>query len=331
MSKRDELKAERDELAQINDNRRAEIDERAARIAAIDAELAKLPVLPEGWIPASEPPKGVRDYRNVEALLNCYHWAGTEAKRVAWFDSDTSVWRHADCDSEGVYPPIDGTVACWREIPADWLAAQPEPKYPRYFRHKEYIEGDAAYMRFDIVAVNVSREGHGTVSCCPIDRAEAWVNKGDWLEITEAEAEAMVKPKPEPSHEELVAHLRNEPVKPVPAKVEPTTERLMYLSDTAHYTPSAFDHEVREIVRRVEAADHSVDLRTLWEPMQAKHREASWWLAKVQSDGGSVRLAMVYYDDEGNRGAGWYYSHHSKVNDTILAFADPAKLIGGGE
>jgi predicted nuclease with TOPRIM domain len=170
MTDRTELQRERDELAQINDNRRAEIEERAARIAAIDAELAKLP---EGW---------------------------------------TTTKRCVKVATSRLLAIIDGMVE---------QAAQ----------HQDF----AAVAEWNIVRATV------------------------------------------------------------------------------------------------EAAPHSVDLRTLWEEPGEKHTKTSGdaWLAKVVSDDGEIDIETVYYKHE------WIIANaHVSLESRgyrILALANPAKLIGGGE
>jgi hypothetical protein len=76
----------------------------------------KRPAIPEGWTPASEPPRGVNPNRNVEIMYTdgttAYGWYSPIAKKWFFYGNDRPAnWS----DIGGANDYIDG-VLCWREM-----------------------------------------------------------------------------------------------------------------------------------------------------------------------------------------------------------------------
>jgi hypothetical protein len=316
MSNRTELTAERERLQKGCEAAQRTYDDWQARIVAIDAELAR-PQLPEGWTPVSElPAEG--DVTNYRVLLHGWQSAtrsrGDDYEAVAWYSHLGEQWNHPHSGER-----VAETVVAYKPLSLDWIApAKPEPKYPRYFRHVDKIGSNIAYVRFDSPGIEYGAcvRFDGTVDasgpCWSEERADKLVSNGDWLEITAAEAEAMVTPK-----------------------VEPTTERLaeaFYLSHSC-INRELSDADYNAIRHRITAYPRLIDPATLWEPVGERHEvDGKPWLAQLAGHAGFfVAKWLEHYGR-------WDVTYpdgmvRSSPHVTVTRIADPARLlpaIGGG-
>lgn len=305
---RTELQRERDKLERDNEGATNGIALRQKRIAAIDAQLAR-PALPEGWTAADMPPSKFKCVIIVDGADALKDDPADGRWAMAFHDGTEWCWPGAwDC-------AFKGCVFAWREIPADWLATP--AKYPRYFRHRVTIGNNIAYVRFD---------GDGAGYCIRFDgsehrpcnwdedEADSFVRNGVWLEITAAEAEAMVKP----AVKECLT-------------TEPTTERLVKLATCAGYDRTRAEQD--EIVRRIRAADRS-GLCGLWEEPSERHNVAGKaWLVQPRSPFEGGNLGFGWYTPKDNAWLVTFCDEPDPVlvdDRDILALADPSRLIGGG-
>jgi hypothetical protein len=95
------------------------IDATSTEIAAIDAELAKLP---EGWTDATE----VDHNKCVRVLFEGWNDAtgdgdiATECEAVAWWSLTDEYWCWP-----GTTKRVKHNIVAWKPLSLDWLAAHP--------------------------------------------------------------------------------------------------------------------------------------------------------------------------------------------------------------
>ena len=173
------------------------LEARTAKVRAeLDAELAR-PVVPEGWTDVGTPPHDC-------ATVRLYYEArGRRLVAPAYYNIETGEWYIDESSTGAAMVQIHGKPICWQRCPADWLAdwLAPKPteavaKYPRYFRHRtRFWDGVTAYIRTDDAAMGVvvDRDGKERTPFPDGGLADEAVRRGEWLEITAAQAEAMVE------------------------------------------------------------------------------------------------------------------------------------------
>lgn len=308
MTTKSELAAERRLCETKVETAQRVLSKAQARIAEIDAQLAR-PVLPAGWVDASEPPKYGR---YVLALVRRPPLVPDRERVIIAFFGDDGVWR-LPMNADRINMPAGFPILAWRELPDDWLAPA-EARYPRYFKSTEDTWPLSAYVRIDgeDKGVCVRRDGTERQFIGSEKHAETYAAAGDWREITAAEAEAMVKPVVK---ESLTA--------------EATTEQLAKAFDRVSdggREMQAVDYDA--IRARILAFDHSVDLRGVWCLKPDECKDGKWRLAYLVSRH-ERRVGMAVWV-----GGRWHDQCGAlSAYTAVERLADPAAFMpkGGGE
>ena len=292
-----------------------------ARMAELDAQLAR-PALPEGWTGAGE--KLPRNKRNVEVLLDGWKTAHADDahlyKRIAWWDAGTAQWRYPTSDDDGggsVFPRVAGEVACWRDIPADWLSP---PAKSAEAEAMVKAKGESTTERMMSIFYGLQFPD----DCTRDERMElrarilAADRSGLWEEVGE---------KHKVDGKWWLAQTRSS-TNIFSVTWNATYGRWDVLDPATNITRHAPAH-----VQLLALADPSQlligggDRSDLWEPIRENHKHGQHYPTKFRRSDGTEYCAVAYWDRDILR---WVTADTDLVSDDdAVAVLDPSKLIGG--